>query len=202
MLERGSTVELARGGHVTPLARDTLRDRRIVVIEEGRASAEDLSLVPKADIRSLAIGSDHTGVLLKRALVGFLRGRGLVVQDLGAEGPDPVDYPDVAAQVAHCVARGEADAGVIIDGAGIGSAIAANKIPGIRAATACSETTARYGREHHGTNVLTIGATLVSVKEAESIVSVWLSTSMSDPNDIRRLAKIRDLERSGAGRQE
>jgi ribose 5-phosphate isomerase B len=197
VLERGTTVELARGGHITPLARDTLRERRITVIEEGQASVEDLALVPTADIRSLAIGSDHTGVALKQALVPFLRGRGLAVQDLGVEGPEPVDYPDVAARVAHSVARHEADAGIVIDAAGIGSAMAANKVPGIRAAMAGSETTARYGREHHGVNVLTLGATLVSAGEAEAIVAAWLSATMRDPRDIRRLAKIRDLERSG-----
>ena len=197
VLERGSTVELAPGGHITPLARDTLGERRITVVEGGRASSEDLSLVPTADIRSLAIGSDHNGVALKRALVAFLRGRGLAIQDLGAEGPDPVDYPDVAARVAHHVARHEADAGIVIDAAGIGSAIAANKVPGIRAATAGSATTARYGREHNGVNVLTLGATLVSADEAKAIVSAWLSATMRDADDIRRLAKIRDLERSG-----
>jgi ribose 5-phosphate isomerase B len=190
-------VELARGGHITPLARDTLRERRITVIEEGRASVEDLSLVPRADIRSLAIGSDHTGIALKQTLVTFLRGRGLAVEDLGVERADPVDYPDVAARVATSVARHEADAGIVIDGAGIGSAIAANKVPGIRAAVATSETMARYAREHNGANVLTLGATFLSAEEAKGIVSVWLSTSMRDPSDIRRLAKIRDLERSG-----
>jgi ribose 5-phosphate isomerase B len=197
VLERGSTVELARGGHVTPLARDTVRERRITVIEEGQASSGDLSLVPKADVRALAIGSDHTGVALRQTLVAFLRGRGLAVQDLGVDGADPVDYPDVAARVGHSVVRHEADAGIVIDGAGIGSAMAANKIPGIRAAMAASETMARYAREHNGANVLTLGATLVSAEEAKGIVSVWLTTSMHDPSDIRRLAKIRDLERSG-----
>ena len=197
VLERGSSVELARGGHVTPLARDTLNERRITVIEQGRAAGDDLSLVPAPDIRSLAIGSDHDGGALRRTLVAFLRGRGLAVQDLGVDGPDPSDYPDAAARVGYRVVRHEADAGIVIDGAGIGSAIAANKIPGIRAAMATSETIARYGREHNGTNVLTLGATLVSAEEARAIVIAWLSASMRDPSDIRRLAKIRDLERSG-----
>ena len=195
VLSRGETVTLARGGHVTPLAQDTLRERRVTVIHEGRASADEAALAPKADIRSVAIASDHTGVALRRALVTFLRGRGLAVQDLGTEGPEPVDYPDVAASVADIVARGEADAGIVIDGAGIGSAIAANKVAGIRAVMATTETIARYSREHNGANVLTLGATLVDVNEARAIVSTWLSTSMREPRYIRRLAKIRDLER-------
>ena len=194
VLPRGETVMLARGGHVTPLAADTLKDRRVTVVHEGRASADEASLAPRADIRSIAIASDHTGVALRRALVAFLRGRGLAVQDLGTDGSDPVDYPDVAASVARIVARGEADAGIVIDGAGIGSAIAANKVDGIRAVMCATETIARYSREHNGANVLTLGATLVSADEARAIVTTWLSTPMREARYIRRLAKIRDLE--------
>src|SRR4029450_4527149 len=108
---------------------------------------------------------------------------------------DPVDYPDVAASVARTVARGEADAGIVIDGAGIGSAIAANKIDGVRAVMATTELIARYSREHNGANVLTLGATLVTPGQARPIVSTWLSTPMKEPRYIRRLAKIRDLEK-------
>lgn len=194
VLPRGEAVSLARGGHVTPLARDTLRERGVAVIVEGAASREEMGLAPGAEIRRVAIGSDHTGVALRRALVVFLRGRGLAVDDLGTDGSDPVDYPDIAAAVARSVARGEADAGIAIDGAGIGSAIAANKIKGIRAAMAATETIARYSREHNGANVLTLGATLVTHEEAQAIVATWIGTAMREPRYIRRLAKIRDLE--------
>ena len=194
VLARGETVLLARGGHITPLALDTLKERRVTVVHEGRVSDADASLAPAADIRSVAIGSDHAGVKLKHSLVGFLRGRGLAVQDAGTDGTDPVDYPDIAASVADIVARREADAGIVIDGAGIGSAIAANKIAGIRAVMATSETIARYSREHNGANVLTLGATLISPEEARAIVTTWLTTPMREPRYIRRLAKIRDIE--------
>ena len=194
-LTSGEVVELSRGGHITPLAQDTLKERRITVVREGQASPEDAALAPRADIRSVAIASDHTGVKLRQALVAFLRGRGLAVNDLGTDGPDPVDYPDVAASVARLVARGEADAGIVIDGAGIGSAIAANKIAGIRAVMATTETIARYAREHNGANVLSLGATLVSVDEARAIVTTFLTTPMREARYIRRLAKIRALER-------
>ena len=117
------------------------------------------------------------------------------VHDLGTHGTEPVDYPDIAAEVARSVARQEADAGIVIDGAGIGSAIAANKIAGVRAAMVNTETLARYAREHNGANVLTLGASLLGVDEAKAIVSVWLATPMREPRYIRRLAKIRDLER-------
>jgi ribose 5-phosphate isomerase B len=195
VLPRGGTVMLARGGHVTPLAADTLKERRVTVVEDGKTSADDASLVPRADIRTVAIASDHTGIAMRRALVTFLRGRGLAVQDLGTEGTEPVDYPDIAASVAFAVARGEADAGIVIDGAGIGSAIAANKVDGIRAVMCCSETIARYSREHNGANVMTLGATLISIDDARAIVTTWLGTSMREPRYIRRLAKIRDLEK-------
>src|SRR5579872_1315105 len=193
-LPRGEAVALAKGGHVTPLAQDTLKERRIEVVMEGRAGADEASLAPKADIRSMAIASDHTGIKLRQSLVAFLRGRGLAVADLGTDTTDAVDYPDVAAGVARLVARGEADAGIVIDGAGIGSAIAANKIRGIRAVMAPNETIARYSREHNGANVLTLGATLISVDEARAIVTMWLTTPMREPRYIRRLSKIRDLE--------
>jgi ribose 5-phosphate isomerase B len=194
VLTQGETVMLARSGHVTPLAADTLRERKVTLLREGAASADDTTLAPPADVRRVAIASDHTGIKLRQSLVAFLRGRGLAVSDLGVHAPDPVDYPDVAASVAHAVSRREADGGIVIDGAGIGSAIAANKIRGIRAAMATSETVARYSREHNGANVLTLGATLVSDEEAKAIVSVWLTTPMREARYIRRLAKIRDLE--------
>ena len=195
VLPRGEAVMLAKGGHVTPLAADTLKERRVTVVHEGRVSPDDATLAPRADIRSIAIASDHTGVALRRQLTTFLRGRGLAVNDLGTNGTDPVDYPDVAASVAFAVARGEADAGIVIDGTGIGSAIAANKVAGVRAVMCTTETIARYSREHNGANVLTLGASLVSAEEARAIVSTWLGTAMREPRYIRRLAKIRDLER-------
>ena len=194
VLVRGETVMLSRGGHVTPLALDTLRERRVTIVREGMASADEAALAPPADIRRIAIASDHTGITLRRSLVAFLRSRGLNVEDLGVDSTDAVDYPDVAATVADAVATREADAGIVIDGAGIGSAIAANKIRGIRAVMATSETVARYSREHNGANVLTLGATLVGEEEARGIVNVWLTTAMREPRYIRRLAKIRDLE--------
>ena len=195
VLAPGETVMLARRGHITPLAQDTLRERRITVIREGAVSPEDATLAPVADVRTIAVASDHTGIALRKTLVAFLRGRGLAVHDLGADGPDPVDYPDVAALVANAVACREADAGIVIDGAGIGSAIAANKVRGVRAAMATTETIARYSREHNGANVLTLGASLVTDEEARAIVTTWLTTPMREPRYIRRLAKIRDLEK-------
>ena len=196
-LDYGATVELAAGGHVTPLARDTLAERRVTVVSAGVRGdvTTDHDVVPASPIRRIAIGSDHTGVAIRRGLVLHLRGRGLAVTDLGTDGADPVDYPDVAAAVALAVARKEADAGIVIDGAGIGSAIAANKIRGIRAAMCPDETIARYSREHNGANVMTLGSTLLGgTADAIRIVDVWLGTAITEPRYIRRLVKIRRLE--------
>jgi ribose 5-phosphate isomerase B len=116
------------------------------------------------------------------------------VTDLGTTGTDPVDYPDIASAVALAVARREADAGIVIDGAGLGSAIAANKVRGIRAAMCTTPTLARYARQHNGANVLTLGATLIDAAEANEIVDVWLSTPMNEARYLRRLLKVRRLE--------
>jgi ribose 5-phosphate isomerase B len=193
-LEIGSSVTLTPGGHVTPLAADTLKARRITVLSQVADASLD-GLAPVADIKSIAIGSDHSGVALKGTLRDHLRQRGLSVLDVGTEGSDPVDYPDIAAQVARLVARKEVDAAIVIDGAGIGSAIAANKIDGARAAMCTDKTIARYSREHNGANVLALGATLLSVDDAKAIVDTWIATPMGEARYLRRLAKIRALER-------
>ncbi|HEX5474304.1 MAG TPA: RpiB/LacA/LacB family sugar-phosphate isomerase [Vicinamibacterales bacterium] len=194
-IEYGATVELAAGGHVTPLARDTLQARRVVVVPLGSTDATlPPDLAPVSSIRRIAIASDHTGIAMRRAIVAHLRGRGLAADDLGADGTAPVDYPDTAAAVARAVARREADAGIAIDGAGIGSAIAANKVRGIRAAMCPDETIARYAREHNGANVLTLGSTLLTPESAIRIVDVWMGTPMREARYIRRLLKVRRLE--------
>jgi len=194
VIEYGSTVMLVAGGHITPLAADTLKARRVSIIRET-GDSDHASLAPRADIRTVAVGGDHTSVNLKAAIVAHLRGRGLAVHDLGTETSEPVDYPDTAGAVAVQVARGEADAGIAIDGAGLGSAIAANKVDGVRAAMCVDRTLARYAREHNGANVLALGSTLVTTPDALDIVDTFLGTPMREPRYIRRLAKVRELER-------
>jgi ribose 5-phosphate isomerase B len=119
----------------------------------------------------------------------------VAVNDVGTNDTASVDYPDIAAAVGRPVSRGEADAGIVIDGAGLGSAMAANKIPGIRAAMCVTPTLARYSREHNGANVLALGSTLLTTDEALRILDTWLATPMREARYIRRLAKIRALER-------
>lgn len=195
-LDIGATVELSAGGHVTPLARDTLASRRVTVIAAGSADTSLAGdLVPTSDIRRVAIGCDHTGLPMKRGILAHLRGRGIAVTDMGTDTTEPVDYPDIAGRVATSVARGESDAGIVIDGAGTGSAIAANKVRGIRAAMCMNETVARYSREHNGANVITLGSALLDGPEAAiSIVDTWIGTPMREARYIRRLLKIRRME--------
>ena len=192
-LEYGSTVLLVAGGHVTPLAQDTLKERRVSLVHEGYDGDLE-SLAPKAEIRTVAIAADHTGVALKKRILEHLRSRGVAVHDLGTSTSEPVDYPDTAASVAVQVTRGEADAGIVIDGAGLGSTIAANKVDGIRAAMCLNQTLARYARQHNGANVLALGSTLVTAEEALTIVDTFIGTPMREPRYIRRLAKIRAIE--------
>jgi ribose 5-phosphate isomerase B len=197
VIDVGESVALRKGGHVTPLAADTLKARRVTVISEDLIDRSDDGLAPAADIRRIAVGSDHSGLSLKSAIVAALRSKGIAVDDLGTLTADPVDYPDTAARVAKAVARGEADAGIVIDGAGIGSAIAANKIAGVRAAVCHDQTMARYARQHNGANVLSLGSTLIQTKDALDVMNVWLSTPMTEARYVRRLAKIRALESNG-----
>jgi ribose 5-phosphate isomerase B len=194
-LDIGSSVALSPGGTITPLAQDTLQARRINVVRDT-PDAASADLAPVAAIRRVALGSDHSGLSLKATLRDHLRAQGVAVDDVGTHTPDPVDYPDIAGQVARLVASREVDGGIVIDGAGLGSAIAANKIDGVRAAMCTDRTLARYAREHNGANVLTLGATLVTADDAKAIVDTWRSTPMREARYIRRLAKIRNLERT------
>jgi ribose 5-phosphate isomerase B len=193
VLDYGNSIVLVPGGHVTPLAQDTLNARRISVVREGD-DVDVIGLAPPSEIRTVALAGDHTSLALKKAIAQHLRSRGVAAHDLGTNSNEPVDYPDTAAAVARQVARGEAQAGIAIDGAGLGSTIAANKIPGVRAAMCLTPTLARYARQHNGANVLALGSTLLTADDALTIVDTFLDTPMREPRYIRRLAKIRDLE--------
>ena len=162
VLPRGETVMLARGGHVTPLAADTLKERRVTVVDEGKPRRTTRrSCRGRTSARSPSPATTPASRCAGRSS-RFCAGAGWRCRISAPRATEPVDYPDIAASVAFAVARGEADAGIVIDGAGIGSAIAANKVDGIRAVMATTETIARYSREHNGANVMTLGATLVS----------------------------------------
>jgi RpiB/LacA/LacB family sugar-phosphate isomerase len=152
----------------------------------GRAGEHELG--------SLAIGADHGGFHLKEKLAADLRDRGYAVRDCGTRSTDAVDYPDIAHAVAREVATGGCELGIVIDGAGIGSAMAANKVPGIRAATCWDVSSARNSREHNHANVLALGAGLLGENLAREVVNAWLSTTPGPDRHARRVAKIGQLE--------
>jgi deoxyribose-phosphate aldolase len=138
--------------------------------------------------KRIAIGADHGGFDLKSVLVTHLRKGGHQVEDLGTSSREAVDYPVFARAVAESVSQGRADAGIIIDGAGIGSCMVANKVPGIRAAVANNLLTARHSREHNDANVLTLGAGRVGTGLAEQLVDTWLTTECTEPRHLNRVA--------------
>lgn len=143
----------------------------------------------------VALGADHGGYRLKERIAAELRERGLSVQDCGASGTEPVDYPDFAHAVARLVADGAARSGIVVDGAGIGSCMAANKVPGVRAATCWDVSSAQNSREHNHANVLALGAGLIGESLALQIVDAWLSTPWGGERHARRVDKIADIER-------
>ncbi len=142
----------------------------------------------------VALGADHAGVHLKDAVRALLESRGLEVQDFGTVGEGSVDYPDYAAQVGRAVAAGQADLGVLACGTGLGMAIAANKIDGVRAAPVIDLESARLAREHNDANILALGARVTTADTALQIVSTFLDTPFGGGRHQRRLDKITALE--------
>ena len=191
---------------ITPLAREEAERRgiaiRIASIREREASpgdgAADVALEKSA--RTVAIGADHGGFELKEQLKDYMRDWGYKVLDLGTSNAEAVDYPDFAEAVGKAVAGGEAWLGIVLDSAGIGSAIAANKVPGVRAALCYDRATARNSREHNDANVLTLGAKLISPENAREIVALWLATPFAGGRHQRRVDKIRGIEERSAAK--
>jgi len=189
---------------ITPLAREEAERRGItfrVVTSQARepSSGAALKAAPaESSARIVAIGADHGGFELKEQLKGYLRDWGYSFLDLGTDSAAAVDYPDFAEAVGRTVARGDAWLGVVLDSAGIGSSIAANKVPGVRAALCYDRATARNSREHNDANVLTLGAKLISQEAAREILAVWLSTPFAGGRHQRRVDKIRSIEERSA----
>lgn len=152
-----------------------------------------------AEIGAIAVGADHGGYPLKERIAFRLRESGHEVIDCGTDSTESVDYPDFAHAVASRVASGEAASGIIIDGAGIGSAMVANKVPGVRAALCYDISSARNSREHNHANVLTLGAGLIGPSLAQQIVETWLETPWGPGRHADRVEKIKAIEHRYAG---
>src|SRR6516225_3844276 len=180
----GSTLRINEKALVTPLASDVARARHITLERTYVSTGENR--VP----RRIAIGADHGGFEMKEELKRVLDALGCLYQDFGTNSTSAVDYPDFAQAVALAVSRKTCDFGIMIDGAGIGSCMVANKIPGVRAAMCYDEASARNSREHNGANLLTLGGKTISNEKMREIVKVWLSTDLTEERHRRRVAKI------------
>jgi deoxyribose-phosphate aldolase len=188
---RSGELRVPAGAIFTPSARE-LAEARAIRIIESREGQPAPATPPE---RIVALGADHGGFRLKEALKPLLAGLGLEVRDAGVFDEKPADYPDIAQKVAELVARGEARRGVIVDGAGIGSSIAANKVSGIRAALCYDRASARNSREHNDSNVLTLGARLLTGSQAEDVLRTWLETPFAGGRHTARVEKIARIER-------
>lgn len=146
----------------------------------------------------ISLGADHAGFELKNQIRQHLEQKGMEVRDEGTNSADSVDYPDYARLVAHDVAEKRADLGILVCGSGIGMAISANKIPGVRAANVSSEYEAQMSREHNDANVLALGARILAQDQAMAIVDKWLSTGFAGGRHGRRVEKIAAIEKEEA----
>jgi ribose 5-phosphate isomerase B len=183
----GGEVHASPGAIVTPWAREVAASRGVLIVL-GAATPGTIAV---------AVGADHGGFALKEEVKVHLTRLGYPFRDLGTFSTDPVDYPDVALAVARAVRNGEARLGILVDGAGLGSAMAANKVRGIRAAPCTDPAAAKNAREHNDANVLTLGARFVDVPRMREIVEVFLATQCTEERHRRRVQKIEAIEEGG-----
>ncbi len=183
-------LKVPKGTIFTPSARDLAAARGVTIVEV--ALGDMPSATPE---KTVALGADHGGFELKESLKQIFEDLGFSVQDVGIfEEGKTADYPDIAEKVAELVATGKARRGVIVDGAGIGSAMAANKIPGVRAALCYDRASAKNSREHNDSNVLTLGGRLLTRTQAEDVLRVWLGTPFGGGRHQARIDKITKIE--------
>jgi len=191
----GGSLTVPAGAMVTPLARDVALERRVVLAQEPIAASEPGPRPQAASDRTVALGADHGGYSMKEDLKAYLGELGYPVVDCGTFSTASVDYPDLAYAVARLVSEGRAWRGIVVDGAGIGSCMVANKVPGVRAAMCYDHATAVNSREHNDANVLTLGGVLVGRSLARQIVKTWLETDFGGGRHARRVDKIMGVER-------
>lgn len=187
-LEHGAVLRIADGARLTPLAADIVSDKGIAIVRRASRRGSKAS-------KMIAVGADHGGFKMKEELKKFLAEAGHRVHDFGTNSADAVDYPDFAHAVARAVADGTADLGIMIDGAGVGSAMTANKVPGVRAAACYSAAVARNSREHNDANVLTLGSSTITSAQMREIVNAWLGTELTEDRHRKRVSKIEAIDR-------
>jgi ribose 5-phosphate isomerase B len=178
----GGVLKVPRHAIITALAREVAAEKQILLTTEGDQK------------KQIALGADHGGFETKNKIKAWLEGWGYETKDFGTFDANAVDYPDFALAVAMSVARKECECGILVDGAGIGSCIAANKVPGVRAALCYDEATARNSREHNFANVLTLGGRRHSDDTVQKIVKTWLETPFGEERHAKRVRKIMTIE--------
>jgi len=186
----GGVLEVLRGTIVTPSARELARDRGVPIVEV----APEQYQTAKEPHRTVVMGSDHGGFRAKELMKTVVASLGYIVEDVGAFDERSADYPDLAEKVALAVSEGRAFAGVMVDGAGIGSAMVANKVPGIRAALCYDRASARNSREHNHANVLTLGGRMLTETQLEDVVRTWFTTPWGGGRHQSRIDKITAIE--------
>ncbi|CAN5425686.1 hypothetical protein BH20ACI1_BH20ACI1_08310 [soil metagenome] len=186
-LESGAKLRVSENAKFTPLANDIIKEKNIILVKKSARRGSN-------KIQSIAVGCDHGGFEFKEQLKDFLGENGFRVHDFGTNSKDAVDYPDFAHAVAKAVGEKQSDVGIIIDGAGIGSAMTANKVPNVRAAACYSVQLAKNSREHNGANVLTLGSGQNSFKEIKEIVEAFLKTDLTEDRHKKRVGKIDAIE--------
>jgi ribose 5-phosphate isomerase B len=179
------------GSLITATARELAASRGVRILE---VPEDQISAVASPEM-TLALGADHGGFHLKEVLRPIIESLGLSVRDVGVHEAQTADYPDIAHKVAQLVAQGAATRGVIVDGAGIGSCMAANKVPGVRAALCYDKASARNSREHNDSNILTLGGRLLTETQAEDVLRTWLATPFGGGRHRARVQKIAEIER-------
>ena len=187
-LPEGSALRIAEGARFTSLAADIIKAKGIEVVKRMPRRGSKGS-------KMIAVGADHGGFKMKEALKTFLHELGHQVHDFGTNSEDPVDYPDLAYAVGKSVSEGSSEVGIVIDGAGVGSAITANKVPGVRAAACYSVDVARNSREHNGANVLSLGSKTINNAQMREIVEAWLGTDLTEERHRKRVGKIEAIEK-------
>ena len=187
-LASGSNLLIREDAIVTPSAQDLIRELSLNISYRKNSK-------PAGKMRTIALGADHGGFETKELLKRWLSEWGYQHRDFGTTSADAVDYPDFAHAVARAVADGACELGIILDGAGIGSCMTANKIPGIRAAMCYDEASAKNSREHNYANVLTLGAKMLPAEQIKIIVNAWLKTDEGEARHGKRVAKIMAIEK-------
>lgn len=197
--KESKTILVGRNDILTPSAKDKIKELGMTIIDKDEAEklGNDISGINKAGRSNvIVIGSDHTGFKVKNMLTKILNEKGFNLIDVGTYDEKSCDYPDYAFAVAKKVQTGEADFGIVIDATGIPSAITANKLSGIRAATCYNEFSARSAREHNDANILVLGAKSLGEETIKSILEVWLKTGFEGGRHQKRLDKISGIEKN------